>query len=210
MYQNNDYYSNNIDQSYLNNNDQNYSNQNYTEGTSVFDLKNTQYNNSPNDIENFNQYNNYSNENNYNNNNNNNYNPNNFVEKINNSFEKKNKKYNQDEEEDEDYDEDEEEHQDDDKENKKSNKKKRKKNSKLKDIEYFENEGEDSYFNMFREGLLLWIIYMILSQNLVKNIFGLIIDAINPNNAKIKKPSNPRHLLHILYINVTLKNIYKN
>ena len=64
---------------------------------------------------------------------------------------------------------------------KKKNKKRKIKKENSKTIENFNSE-ENSYFDIFREGLLLWIIYMILSQNIVKNIFGLLIDALNPND----------------------------
>jgi len=92
-----------------------------------------------------------------------------LVNDINSSIKKKNKKKSNkkqiiEEEEDEDIEET----------NEDINLKKNKKNKKSTD-------KSNSDYDIFKEGLLLVLVYIFLSQNIIKNIFSLYFKSLNPN-----------------------------
>lgn len=44
------------------------------------------------------------------------------------------------------------------------------------------SDDEKKLFNMIKEPLLLWSVYMLLSQDMIKNLIGAYVNAINPSD----------------------------
>ena len=101
-----------------------------------------------------------------------------LVNDINSSIKKKNKKKNSKKKDIEDQDIEDQDIEDQDIEEQDINLKKSKKNKKA-------NHKSNTEYDIFKESILLILVYIILSQNMIKNIFSLYFKSLNPNEIGI-------------------------